>query len=225
MIITIDGPTASGKSTVARQLSVVLGYYYIGTGTIFRGVGYVALTYYEYKGIVDRYDVSWVEQLLSSREFCYEYDLVTHVERLWYKNEDISVLLRNVDVANAASQLSSIKVVRDSVERYIKKIAYNYNNFVIDGRDAGSVLFPDAAIKIFLTADERVRIERWRSDQVAKGINVTYDDGLHAVRDRDQRDLTRTISPLIVPPLAWIIDSSDMSIEQVVALIVARVNH
>ncbi|MCL4229174.1 (d)CMP kinase [Candidatus Dependentiae bacterium] len=215
MIITIDGPTASGKSTVARMVAHELGFYYLASGMLFRAIAYVLL--YEqdytldtliYNGALS-FDPCTIVQSLR-----YTYDPV-HREQIAYKGTMLNALLKTPTIDQAASIISQNMDVRACLLAMQRSIAQE-QDVVVDGRDCGSVVFPYAELKFFLTASPEIRAQRWQKDQEAQGIFMTIEQALHELQMRDDRDRSRPIAPLVIPSDAIIIDSSSMQIQEIV---------
>jgi len=217
MIITIDGPVASGKSSVAQSLAKRLGYYYINSGLLFRAVAYLLTK----KCLIP------VEQLvtlaygplfkcLDLTKFCYVY--VDGVAGVCYAGEELEPFLKTAEIDQAASLAGTNPELREIVLTIERQLAQE-QNIVVDGRDTGSVVFPKADYKFYLTALPEVRSERWRNLQSKKGHDFTQEEALREIIKRDERDKTRLVAPLIVPEGAVTVDSSDMSIDEVVAYI------
>ncbi len=219
MIVTIDGPAASGKSSVARRIARETGFYYLCTGLIFRALAYIITT--EIGHIVEDTVIRYIQTILDDQQLRYEYD--RHLgERVFFKNHDITDRLKTPEVDAAASQLATNGHVRELVTDLLRIIAQlnRDNGIVVDGRDTGSYLFPDAEVKIFLTADERIRAYRWINDLVKKGITLSIDKAQCLLHERDVRDRERKVGPLVCPDNAVIIDNSLMTIKQTVDVIV-----
>lgn len=212
MIITIDGPVASGKSTIARALAHDLGFFYINSGLLFRAVAYVVMRDGQLR----------VEQLaqldkkvLQSIDFAQvQYIIDAGHEQIFYRGENITSELKNDRVAQAASIVATNIAVRDLVLCYERALAAR-NSVVADGRDMGTIVFPDAAVKIYLTAAPEVRARRWQLDQDKRGNKLTVEQALDEVVSRDNRDKNRAIAPLCIPVDAPVIDSSVLSVKEV----------
>jgi cytidylate kinase len=152
-------------------------------------------------------------KLLDSHRFSYNYDDAEHII---FDNQDITLLLKHPIIDHAASVLSSVGMVRDELNKLQRAIASNKPNIVIDGRDAGSVVFAHADYKFFLTAHEEERARRWQKQQAEKGHTISFENALQSLHERDQRDSQRTYAPLVVPKGAQVIDTTGMSINKVV---------
>ena len=222
MIITIDGPTASGKSSAGRVVAKELGYYYLYTGLLYRGLAYLLMKDFGYNlESIAHPDMQKVDELLDPKKFTYRYDARDR-ERIFFNGSDITSYLKGDVIGQAASILSTNPEVRERLNILQRKIA-NDHNVVIDGRDAGSVVFPHATKKFFLTASEQERADRWRELQRKRGITVSFDDALNFIQTRDARDSGRAIAPLTIPEGAQVIDNSDMDLGETSKKIIEEV--
>lgn len=220
MIITIDGPAASGKSTVARELAQKLHYYYLNSGMLYRALGYCLLNH---SGLT-------IEHLkdcdIQTRNHClatlhYDYDVSNGTMKMIVDDKDVTPLLKQPLIDKAASLVGENKKARDFLLMTQRTIAHKHSDLVAEGRDAGSVVFPQAKIKFFLTAHQEVRALRWLNDQIKRGNKaVTFEEALHTIRERDERDTNRPHAPLGVYSDDIVIDNSHLSLEQTLALIV-----
>ncbi len=218
MIITIDGPTASGKSTAGRLLAKELNYYYLYTGLLYRALAYLLMNEHGYTlETIAQSDIQIVDQLLDRKRLVYRYD-ASDRERIFFEKKDITPYLKGDRVGQAASIVSTNPEVRDRLNILQRAIADDHD-VVIDGRDAGSVVFPNAAVKFFLTAAEDERALRWKAQQEKREVYVTLQEAKEFVSSRDHRDATRKTAPLTIPEGAHIIDNSDMGIGETLAKI------
>jgi CMP/dCMP kinase len=208
MIITIDGPTASGKTTIARLLARELGYYYLSSGLLFRGLAYALVHDFLYNP----------EQLKNPREqdvqkalagFKYSYDKQSG-EQLLINGKALSQELRSEAISQYASIIATNMMVRSALAKLQHSIADSHD-LVAEGRDIGSAIFPNAQIKFFLTASLDVRASRWQKEQKTRGKDISLDVACNEVKARDERDATRAIAPLTVPDGAIVIDDSDLN--------------
>lgn len=213
MIITIDGPTASGKSTVARELAKKLGSTYINSGLLFRAIAYL----FE----VDRpspYEGSMTEfitrSLSTHGDLQYRYTQ-EHGVQIFYQNKDITPLLKTPEIDRLASQIALNSEVRDCIRIYQQDLA-KYQSVIAEGRDCGTVIFPHADCKLYITARLEVRAKRWQRDQEKKGTAYSLEESKRLIEERDTRDSERALAPLVIPPGATVIDTSSMSISEVV---------
>ncbi len=204
MVVAIDGPSGVGKSTVSRGVAASLGFAYLDTGSYYRAVTHVALT-----AGIDPTDEAAVLHALHAAEF----DVVDGVLRL--HDNDISQSLRGAAVTAAVSVIAAHPAVRRQVVAMQRRWAENQNGkAVVEGRDIGTVVFPDAPIKVFLTADARTRAQRRAADAEAEGASV---EQVQAEMDRrDAADSTRSTSPLRPAEDAVEIDTTDLTVAEVI---------
>lgn len=205
--IAIDGPSGAGKSTVARLLARRLHMDYLDTGAMYR-----ALALYMLRQGVDVEDAEGVAGYLP------EIDLSIQGSQVLLNGEDVSQAIRTDEVSEAASHVSAIKAVREKLVRAQRQEAESKPS-ILDGRDIGTVVLPDARLKIFLTASPEVRAKRRLQDEKYQG-QASYEDLLASMKARDQYDREKPISPLKPAPDAHILDSSDMTLEETVEAIV-----
>ncbi|MEI7933480.1 MAG: (d)CMP kinase [Chlorobiaceae bacterium] len=209
IIIALDGPAASGKSTTARKVAQRLGYTYIDTGAMYRSVTLKALQ----KGIVDalRCSSGSISSLLDGLAIHFDGD------RVFLDGTDVTAGIRDNRVSREVSFISSLKPVRDRLKEMQQELGKR-GGVVMDGRDIGTVVFPDAEVKIFLVADARERARRRYAELIAKspeGSDIPNLDVLEEeIRKRDRDDAEREHAPLIKHPDAYEIDTSDLTIEQ-----------
>jgi cytidylate kinase len=216
MIITIDGPVASGKSTIGKLLAKKLGAYYIYTGLLYRALAYLLMRDYGYTlASINKPQQKDIDAIVQPQRFAYRYD-DQHGEHIWFDQKNITTLLKNPVTDQASSILSINEYVRNVLNKIQREIA-NQPMVIIDGRDAGSVVFPNADYKFFLTADPRERAQRWQMQQQQKGNTISLQQALQFLEERDLRDSQRSVAPLVVPEGAHVVDTTAMSIEQVVA--------
>jgi len=205
--IAIDGPAGAGKSTIARQLAAGLGYIYVDTGALYRAVGVNAMR----KG-ADTKDVQQVTGTLGSADVSLRF--VDGEQRVFLGDEDVSLAIRTPEASMAASNVSAIPAVREFLFDLQRDIAAK-NNCIMDGRDIGTVVLPNAQVKIFLTASAEVRAKRRYDELLAKGMQADYKQVLDEMVQRDYQDSHRAIAPLKQADDAVLVDTSDMNLEQV----------
>lgn len=205
--IAIDGPAGAGKSTIARQLAAGLGYIYVDTGALYRAVGVNAMR----KG-ADTKDVQQVTGTLGSADVSLRF--VDGEQRVFLGDEDVSLAIRTPEASMAASNVSAIPAVREFLFDLQRDIAAK-NNCIMDGRDIGTVVLPNAQVKIFLTASAEVRAKRRYDELLAKGMQADYNQVLDEMVQRDYQDSHRAIAPLKQADDAVLVDTSDMNLEQV----------
>ncbi|MGM9631981.1 MAG: (d)CMP kinase [Eubacteriales bacterium] len=214
--IAIDGPSGSGKSTLAKAVARELGIIYVDTGALYRTVGY-----YVYCAGKDPKNAEEVEALLP--EINIEMKYVDGAQRVILNGEDLGDKIRRPEMSMYASAVSAIPAVRAFLLDMQKDIARE-NSVVMDGRDIGTVIIPDADIKVFLTASDECRAKRRTLELRQKGVDVTYEEVLADMIERDKNDKSRNIAPAVPAPDALIFDNSVMSVEESLAMIVRLVN-
>ncbi len=214
-IVAIDGPAGAGKSTVARRVAEALGFVLLDTGALYRAVALAAK-----RGKVSVTDASragaLAEDLARRNAIRLEPDKVT------LDGEDVSREIRTPDIGMDASTVSAHPAVRKALLDMQRK-AGETGGIVAEGRDIGTVVFPDAEYKFFLTASPEVRAQRRYEELVAKGQTVNAADTLAEVKRRDAQDEGRAVAPLKPAPDAVLVDSSTMPIERVVEMMLARI--
>lgn len=212
LIIAIDGPVGSGKSTLARRVADLIGYIYIDTGAMYRAVALKAL----------RRDISLdAGEALAALARDTRIDLRTQngTQQVFLDGEDVTAAIRTPEVAQAASKVAVVPGVRQVLVAEQRR-AGEQGGVVMEGRDIGSVVFPGAALKIFLTASPEIRAERrWREHQ-QKGDAIDLPRTLEEIHERDRRDRERTSSPLVRARDAVVVDSTAMDSEEVARLVV-----
>lgn len=211
MIVTIDGPAAAGKSTAARALAERLGFDFLDTGAMYRAVTLAALR----RGVpLD--DEQALEKLAASVK------IELRGKSVLLDGEDVSVAIRDVEVTKHSRNVADNPGVRRQM-MLLQREAGRSRNIVAEGRDQGTVVFPDAACKFFLTADPMVRAERRQVDLAKRGLHITVDQVLADQNERDERDSSRAIAPMVPAADAIRVDSSHTSLAEVVDSIERRV--
>ncbi|MGB4984281.1 MAG: (d)CMP kinase [Erysipelotrichaceae bacterium] len=206
MNIAIDGPSAAGKSTIAKLLATKLNYYYLDTGAMYRVVALKAI-----RNNIALDDEEKIEVMLSNTKI----DFDTH-NNIYLDNENVSSQIRENSISMAASTISKVAFVRCNLVTRQQELASKYQNVVMEGRDIGSVVLQDAPVKIFLVASSETRAHRRVLDLEKKGQIVEFDQILEEIKARDYQDTHRENSPLIKCDDAIEIDSSNLSIDEVV---------
>ena len=207
-IVTIDGPTSSGKNSVGFLLAQKLGYQYIDTGMIYRVGTYIVL-----KNNISLGDVPQITKVFENLDL--EIKNGNGILKIYNKGEDLADILHNPEVTENVSIISAMREVRE-VTKLIQRKLGESKNTVMTGRDIGSEIFPNAKHKFFLTASAEVRAKR-RFDQLVKiDSTVKYEDVLNSMLERDKKDTQREVSPLRIPGGAVVIDNSTLSVEQTV---------
>ena len=213
MKIAIDGPSGAGKSTVAKALSKKLGIVYVDTGALYRTVGY-----FTRENGVDPKDADGVAALLPRINIEVKYENGT--QKVYLNGEDLGDRIRQPDISMYASAVSAIPAVRAFLLDTQRDIA-NKNSVVMDGRDIGTVILPDAEVKIFMTASNEARAKRRYRELLEKSENVVYETVLAEMIERDNNDRNRSVAPAIPAEDAIHMDNSHMSIEENVDAIIA----
>ena len=213
--VAIDGPAGAGKSTVARAAAQKLGYIYVDTGALYRAVGVYCLR----KNIVTT-DAEGVGTILS--DITVELKFIDGVQHVFLNGDDVSTEIRLPEASMAASNVSAIPSVRAFLFDLQRDIAAK-NNCIMDGRDIGTVVLPNAQVKIFLTADDTERAMRRYKELQEKGSTVTYQEVLDDLRIRDYNDSHREIAPLKPADDSVIVNTTDMTLEESINKIVETV--
>lgn len=214
--IAIDGPSGSGKSTLAKAIAKELGIIYVDTGALYRTIGY-----HVYLAGKDPRNAEEVGGLLASVNIELKYE--NGAQRVILNGEDLGDKIRMPEMSMYASAVSSIPVVRAFLLEMQKSLARK-NSVVMDGRDIGTVIIPDADLKIFLTASNETRAKRRTLELQEKGVDAKYEDVLSDMIERDKQDKNRDIAPAIPADDAIIFDNSEMSVEDSVKEIVRLLN-
>jgi cytidylate kinase len=209
IIVAIDGPSGAGKSTVARLLAERLGYLYIDTGAMFRAVALSVK-----RASVSPDDEESLQELCQGLEISFTRDAQGY--RVHANGEDISEAIRTPEISQLTSRISTRKAVRDILLHEQRRMGRT-GNVVLEGRDIGSVVFPDAEVKFFLSASAEERGRRRFLELREKGENVTVEKTIEEVASRDARDEQREVAPLRMADDALLIDSTGVSIEDVLA--------
>lgn len=215
MIIAIDGPSGAGKSTIGKSLARELGFLFIDTGAMYRAIGLACL-----ETGVDLADAAAITEI-SNRAVI---DLAGPPDalRVLLNGRDVSQLIRTDEVSRAASIVSTVSAVRRRLVERQREMGAR-GNVVMDGRDIGTVVFPHADLKFFLTAAPESRAKRRYDEDLQKGCVVTYEATLADLIERDARDTTRADSPLKQTPESIVIDSSDLTLDEVLAVMLRAV--
>ncbi|MBR2846601.1 MAG: (d)CMP kinase [Clostridia bacterium] len=209
--VAIDGPSGAGKSTIAKELSKKLGFVYIDTGAMYRAVGLYVVN----KGI-SIHDEAGVVAVLDEIDIdIYYKDELQHINLC---GEDVTHLIRTPEISMAASKVSSYMKVREKLVDMQRKLGEKYS-VIMDGRDIGTCVLPDANVKIFLTADVKVRAQRRYDELIEKGQDVTYEFVLSDMEKRDYDDSHREHSPLRRADDAIELDTADLTLEESIAAV------
>lgn len=210
--VAIDGPAGAGKSTIAKLVAKEKGYIYVDTGAMYRGLAIHFLD----KGIQPQETEKVIEACKDAEVTIAYEDAVQHV---YLNGKDISSRLRNEEVGNMASVTSAIPEVRKKLLELQQNLAKT-QNVIMDGRDIGTCVLPHADVKVYLTASVETRAKRRYQELQEKGEDCNLEEIAHDIEERDRRDMTREIAPLKQAEDAVLVDSSDMTIAEVVKTIV-----
>lgn len=211
--VAIDGPAGAGKSTIAKAVSKKLGFIYVDTGALYRTIGL--------KFINDGYDEDLncdIDKILE--EVKVDIKFIDGEQRVYLNGEDVSGLIRTPKASLMASAVSAKPQVRAFLLEMQRSLARE-NNVLMDGRDIGTVVLPDATVKIFLTASAKERANRRCKELIEKGMDVNYEDVLRDIEKRDYNDSHRAIAPLKPAEDSVIADTSDCTLEQSIELILS----
>lgn len=204
-IISLDGPSGAGKSTVAKLVAKKLGYKYLDTGAMYR-----AVTLFFLNKNVNIQNDNEIISAISDLKISFDNN-----NKIYLNDVDVSEEIRSIKVVNMVSKVSSIRAVRKSMVSLQRAIAEN-DNYVVDGRDIGSVVFPLAKYKFYIDASVEIRAKRRYEEEIQKGKDITFEEVIDSIKKRDEFDSNREDSPLVVPKDAIIIDTTNMTIDEVV---------
>ena len=208
--VAIDGPAGAGKSTIAKKLAKELGFRYVDTGAIYRTVAY----FFDTWGISPK-DIDGINRYIDELNVDIWYD-EEGVQHMYMNDIEVTDDIRTQDISQKASLVSAHAVVREVLLDMQREVARNHN-VIMDGRDIGTVVLPKADVKIFLTASPEVRAERRTKELLAKGQKANYETVLKEIIQRDYQDTHRPIAPLKMCRDSIKLDTSDMTIDEVVA--------
>lgn len=210
--IAIDGPAGAGKSTIAKRVAEKLGLIYVDTGAMFRAIA----LYMTGKCVKSNETYKVKEELNNIRlDIVYE----NGEQQIILNDENVSKLIRNPEISKAASSFAQVPEVRERLLILQRELA-DKRPVVMDGRDIGTKVLPSASVKIFLTADVKVRAERRYKELTEKGEKVNLEDIMSDIKSRDEQDMNRKVSPLVQASDAVLVDTSSLSIDEVVDAII-----
>ncbi|MGB4147097.1 MAG: (d)CMP kinase [Acetomicrobium sp.] len=210
-IITIDGPAGSGKSSVAKRVAQELGFVHLDSGAIYR-----AVTLFLLQRGVSPSDVPKIEECLK------DLDLEVKDQQIYVNGENVTEAIRSPQVDEMVSLYSALPVIRSSLLALQRELQ-DCQDLIAEGRDMGTVVFPDADLKIFLKADAKTRaIRRWK-ELMERGVDISFDDVYYQIIQRDEKDSNRELSPLIPAEDAIILDTSDLTLDEVVERVIKLV--
>ena len=216
--ITIDGWSSCGKSTLAKQLAKELGYVYIDSGAMYR-----AITLYFLRNHVDWTDEAEVTEALKKIRISFQYNDKPEHSEIYLNGENVEYLIRDLVIAEKVSDVAAIREVRNFAVAQQRSLGKE-KGIVMDGRDIGTTVFPEAALKIFMTADMQVRVERRFKELFEKNPNITMDEVRNNLVKRDHIDSNREASPLRKAPDAIEIDNTKLGLEDQLSMVLALAN-
>ena len=207
IIVAIDGPAGSGKSTIAKIIAKKFNFTYIDTGAMYR-----MITLYLLENNIDFDDLKEIEKVLNT------VNLDMQGDKFYLNNVDVTTKIREKRINENVSKVASIKIVRSNLVDLQRKVSNN-KNVILDGRDVGTVIFPNAQVKIFLIASPEERARRRHNEFLEKKTEITYDEVLKSIKERDHIDSTRDESPFVKADDAIELDSTNLTIDDVVNFI------
>lgn len=216
--VAIDGPSGAGKSTIAKAVAKKLGYIYIDTGAMYRAAALACLNH----GINIKENPKSSIEIVNNISI--DIDYIDGVQKVFLNNDDVSEKIRTPEVSMGASDVSAIIEVRQKLVFLQRELA-RAKNVIMDGRDIGTHVLPDAEVKIFLTASPDVRAERRYKELIEKGIDTDFSSVLTDIKKRDHQDQTRTASPLKQADDAHFLDTSELSFDESVERVLSIINN
>jgi cytidylate kinase len=215
MVITIDGPAGTGKSTVALSVAEKLGFDFLDTGAMYRAIGLAALR--REANLEDHRELTFV-----AKHSKIDFDWSKHPPGVFLNGEPVGHLLRAADATRAASYVAVVPAIREQLVAQQRTIGEERGNLVTEGRDQGSVVFPHAELKFYLDASPNERARRRAAQLRARGEIIDFQEILNEILARDHRDASRAVGPLAIPRDAILLDTTGMSQDAVVEKIVSR---
>ena len=215
MKIAIDGPAGSGKSTLAKAVAKRLGIYYLDTGSMYRGAAYAAI-----QTGTDISSEQQAEKLMSSIDFATVF--VDGIQQNLYNGEDVMPYIRTPQISTAASDISAYPCVRYKLVDMQRKTASQFD-IVLDGRDIGTFVLPDADYKFYVTADVEERAKRRYLENTQKGLDQPFDEVLEEMKQRDYNDSHRKLAPLKQADDAILLDTTNLSIQQAIEMLLSYI--
>ena len=211
LTIAIDGHASTGKSSIAKEIAIKYGYIYINSGSMYRAVTLFAIENKLLGVLNDNIDL-FIEKL-KDISINFRFNQNNLISEIFLNNRNVEKEIGSLEVSNYVSKVAAIPEIRKEMVKLQRNIDRR-KGVVMDGRDIGSVVFPNADIKLFLTASDTVRANRRFEEMINNGLSVSYDDILNNIRNRDKLDSSRSDSPLIIEKDAVVIDNSNMSIDE-----------
>jgi cytidylate kinase len=221
IIVAIDGYSSCGKSTLAKQIAREKGYIYVDTGAMYRSIALYALrnkiisnAHFDKQALIDS---------LSKINVSFSYNSASNASETYLDGENIEKEIRGIEVSNQVSKIAQVKEVRAKLVDIQRELGKS-KGLVMDGRDIGSVVFPNAELKIFMTADHKIRAQRRFDELQAKGDVITFDEVLENITNRDNDDTSRSENPLVKAEDAIVIDNSEITPKEQLKIALEYVN-
>ena len=221
LTIAIDGHASTGKSSIAKEIAIKYGYIYINSGSMYRAVTLFAIENKLLELLNDNIDL-FIEKL-KDISINFRFNQNNLISEIFLNNRNVEKEIGSLEVSNYVSKVAAIPEIRKEMVKLQRNIDRK-KGVVMDGRDIGSVVFPDADIKLFLTASDTVRANRRYEEMINNGLSVSYDDILNNIRIRDKLDSSRIDSPLKIEKEAVVIDNSNMSIDEQIKQIILLID-
>ena len=222
LTIAIDGHASTGKSSIAKEIALKYGYIYINSGSMYRAVTLYAIKNNLLEELNENIDL-FIEKL-NAVSIDFRFNKINLISEIFLNGRNVEKEIGSLEISNFVSKVAAIPEIRKEMVKLQRNIDRK-KGVVMDGRDIGSVVFPDADIKLFLTASETVRAKRRFEEMINNGFSVSYDDILNNIRIRDNLDSSRSDSPLTIEKDAVVIDNSNMSIDEQIKQIIHLIDN
>ena len=221
LTIAIDGHASTGKSSIAKEIALKYGYIYINSGSMYRAVTLFAIKNNLLEELNENIDL-FIEKL-NAVSIDFRFNKINLISEIFLNGRNVEKEIGSLEISNFVSKVAAIPEIRKEMVKLQRNIDRK-KGVVMDGRDIGSIVFPDADIKLFLTASETVRAKRRFEEMINNGFSVSYDDILNNIRIRDNLDSSRSDSPLTIEKDAVVIDNSNMSIDEQIKQIILLID-
>ena len=221
LTIAIDGHASTGKSSIAKEIALKYGYIYINSGSMYRAVTLYAIKNNLLEELNENIDL-FIEKL-NAVSINFRFNKINLISEIFLNGKNVEKEIGSLEISNFVSKVAAIPEIRKEMVKLQRNIDRK-RGVVMDGRDIGSVVFPDADIKLFLTASDTVRAKRRFEEMINNGFSVSYADILNNIRIRDKLDSSRTDSPLTIEKDAVVIDNSNMSIDEQIKQIILLID-